>query len=186
MVDFTNADVRKGKLTVNTGGEDFTVNVSVPVNVFVRNSGDGVVNLGSSNDIVQDYGSGDVTFNLGAGADQFFAGKGVTGHLIVNGGAGNDVLIDASKTSIDFLYTFVAGQSGDGADGIKGFTVGEDHLVLQGITLQQFAASFAVTDAPGSLGVVITDGTADGWSVQLLGVHETKAQLLADDAFVFA
>jgi len=34
-------------------------------------------------------------------------------------------------------------------------------------------------------GTLITDGTNDGWSVVLVGVHATAQQLLAAHAFVF-
>jgi hypothetical protein len=187
-IAYTDADVSRGKLAVNTGGEDFTVNVTVPVNLTIRNSGDGVVNTGSGNDIVQDYSSGNVVFNLGAGDDQWFASKQLNGqHLTVTGGAGNDVLIDAGRALTDFVYNFnSSNQSGDGHDGIKGFTLGEDHIVLNGITQQEFTSSFSVTNAPGSDGAVITDGTNDGWSVQLLGVHLTEQQLLSGGAFLFS
>src|SRR5215475_3239029 len=104
-IDYTNADVNNGKLNVKAGSEDFTVNVSVPVNMFIRSGHDGVVQTGITNDIVQDYGTtGEVTIRLDGGNDQAFIGKGVTGHVILVGGAGNDVLIDTSKAHVDFVY----------------------------------------------------------------------------------
>jgi hypothetical protein len=187
-IDYTDADVRKGKLNVNAGGEDFTVNVSVPVNLFIRSGDNGTVQLDASNDIVQDYGTtGEVIIRMDGGNDQAFIGKGVTGHVILVGGTGNDTLINSSSAHVDFVYNFnTNNMSNDGADGIKGFVLGTDHVVLNGITLQEFQTNFTVTDAPNSVGVVLTDGTNDGWSVQLIGVHETKADLLAAHAFVFA
>jgi hypothetical protein len=189
-IDYTDPDVRKGKLNVNAGGEDFTVNVSIPVNLFIRSGDNGTVQLGSGNDIVQDYGTtGEVTIRMDGGNDQAFIGKGVTGHVVLVGGTGNDVLINASSAHVDFVYNFntvnTVKRSGDGADGIKGFVIGQDHVVLNNITQQEFQNTFVVTDAPNSVGVVITDGTDDGWSVQLIGIHETKADLAAH-AFVFA
>jgi hypothetical protein len=187
-VNYTDADVRHGKLAVNTGGEDFTVNITIPVSLGIRNAGDGIINLGSGADILQDYSSGDLTINLGAGNDNFFVAPKVgTVHIDVTGGAGNDFLQSASANAIvNFNYFFGGGRSQDGSDGIKGFVLNQDTLTLHGVTETQFNQSFVVTDAPGSVGVVITDGTNDGWSVQLIGVHETKAELLADGAFVFA
>jgi|SRR5262245_1321584 len=86
-IDYTDADVRKGKLNVNAGGEDFTVNVSIPVNLFIRSGDNGTVQLGASDDIVQDYGTtGEVIIRMDGGNDQAFIGKGATGHVILVGG----------------------------------------------------------------------------------------------------
>jgi hypothetical protein len=128
-----------------------------------------------------------VTANLGAGNDTLVQRTGGV-HDVLTGGPGNDVFSNTKGgASIDYVYNFsAANTSGDGADGIFGFVGGRDHLVLNGITQAEFNASFVVTNAPGSAGAVITDGHNDGWSVQLIGVHETAAQLLADGAFVFA
>lgn len=186
---YTDADVSKGKLTVQAGSEDFNVNVTEQVNLFIRSGHNGVVQLGSANDIVQDYKStGEVIIRMDGGNDQAFIGKGATGHIILVGGTGNDTLINASNAHVDFAYNFnAANQSNEGADGIKGFQIGTDHIVLNGITQTEFQNNFVVDNAPGSVGAVITDGNwaTDHWSVQLIGVHETKAQLLADGAFVF-
>jgi hypothetical protein len=59
-------------------------------------------------------------------------------------------------------------------------------ILLAASVLVQLGDAPDLPVPPGSVGVVITDGTNDGWSVQLIGVHETKAELLADGAFVFA
>ena len=185
-VTYTNADVSHGRLSVNTGGEDFTVNLTVPVNMGIRNAGDGTINLGSGNDIVQDYSGHDLTINLGAGNDNLFIGQKVGAfHIDITGGTGNDFLQSASVAAImNFNYSFSGGQSQDGADGIKGFVLNQDTLTLHGVTQTQFEQSFTVTN--GSAGTVITDGTNDGWSLSLIGIHATAAQLLADHVLIFA
>jgi hypothetical protein len=184
---YTDADINHGKLTIRAA--DFAATLTEQVNLFIRSSGGGTVQLGASDDIVQDYStSGETIIRMDGGNDQAFIGKGVTGHVVLVGGTGNDVLINASSAHVDFVYNFnTVNQSNDGHDGIKGFVLGgQNHVVLNGITQQEFQDNFTVTDAPNSVGVIITDGTGDGWSVQLIGVHEAKADLLAAHAFVFA
>src|SRR5215831_949998 len=160
-INYTDANVKNGQLTVSTGGQPFTVNVDIPVNVTIKNAGDGMINFsGSGTHTVQLHSNSNLTIHGGTGTDNIFIAKQVGAvHVDVTGGPGNGI------------FNFVAGQ---------------DHLVLNGVTETQFMQNFTVTNALGSVGAVITDGTNDGWSVQLIGVHATEAQLLAQGAFVFA
>jgi len=188
-INYTDANVKNGQLSINTGGQPFTVNVDIPVNVTIRNAGDGVINFsGSDTHTVQLHSNSNLTIHGGIGNDNVFIAKQVGAvHVDVTGGPGNDVFNNASPHAlVNYEYTFANLRSNDGADGIFSFTPGQDHLVLNGVTQAQFEANFTVTNAPGSVGAVITDGTNGGWSVQLIGVHLTAAQLLADGAFVFA
>jgi|SRR5215831_435276 len=188
-INYTDANVKNGQLTVSTGGQPFTVNVDIPVNVTIKNAGDGMINFsGSGTHTVQLHSNSNLTIHGGTGTDNIFIAKQVGAvHVDVTGGPGNDVFNNASsKALVNYEYNFTQGRSSDGADGIFNFVAGQDHLVLNGVTETQFMQNFTVTNALGSVGAVITDGTNDGWSVQLIGVHATEAQLLAQGAFVFA
>jgi hypothetical protein len=192
-------DVSKGQLKISTG-DDYVVNLDDPATVTIgaKVTQPGIVNLSDGNDTVQNSGHGDLTIDLGGGNDTFIQRTGGT-HIDVTGGAGNDVLwnIGGGKgggATADFHYTFTTAgtevTSQDGQDGINGFQLGRDHLVFDvpagTVTEANFTSYFNVSDAPGSAGVVITNQSGDGWSVQLIGVHATVQQLLAADAFVFA
>jgi hypothetical protein len=187
-INYTDANVRNGQLSVNTGGQPFTVNVDIPVNVTIKNAGAGTLNFtGSGTHTVQDHGSGNLVIHFSTGNDNFFAAKqlGSNVQIDVNVGSGHDVLNNAGHALVNYEWAFTNLQS-SGSSGIFNFVAGQDHLVLNGVTESQFESHFTVTNAPGSAGAVITDGTNDGWSVQLIGVHATEAQLLAEGAFVFA
>jgi hypothetical protein len=136
-ITYTDADVSKGQLKVSTGGQDFTVNVDIPVNVTIKNAGAGTLNFtGSGTHTVQDYGSGDLVVHFSTGNDNFFVAKQLGAiHVDVTGGPGNDVFNNASPHAlVNYEYTFANLRSGDGADGIFNFVAGQDHLVLNGVT----------------------------------------------------
>jgi hypothetical protein len=198
-VFYTNADVKKGQLTIGSiGTENYQVDLTggSPVTVSIGSNvkGDGLINLGSGNDTIQNNGHGNVVANLGAGNDTFVQRTGGT-HIDITGGLGNDILYNigggnSGGATANYNYLFnnqIASQ--DGHDGINGFVLGRDTLSLHGtagiVNAGNFSNFFTVTDAPGSAGDVITDHNNDGWSVQLIGVHLTAQQLVDGGAFLF-
>src|SRR5262245_39722057 len=191
-IQYTDANVKKGQLTVSAGSQDYTVDVHGQVNISIKASttGPGDIHLGSGNDTIQNNGHGNIVADLGAGNDTFVQRVGGNIHIDITGGPGNDVLSNRNGAVANYHYNFDSQvQSNDGNDGIFGFVAGRDHLVCDGtagtVNNGNFSTFFTVTDAPGSVGDVITDNQGDGWSVQLIGVHLTAAQLLAEGAFMF-
>lgn len=194
---YTDEDVSRGQLKISTSDDyqvDLTIQATVVIGAKVTELG--IVNLSDFADTVQNNGHGDLVIDLGAGNDTFIQRTGGT-HIDVTGGAGNDVLWNiggghSGGAEADFHYTFTTQgtelTSNDGHDGINGFTLNRDHLVFDvpnGVTLADFSSYFNVTDVSGSAGVVITDQSGDGFSIQLIGVHATAAELLAAHAFTF-
>jgi hypothetical protein len=193
-INYTDDDVNsKGQLNIKAiGTEDYQVDLTVPVNLSIGASvrGDGVINLGSGDDLAQSSSNGDIVINLGAGNDAFNQRTGGV-NIDVTGGPGNDLTYNLGGATANFNYDFTPQiTSGDGHDAIKGFLLGRDTLTFEGaggvVNEGNFSRFFTVSDPAGSAGLVITDNQGDGWSVQLIGVHATAQQLLDGDAFVFA
>lgn len=118
-------------------------------------------------------GDGDDRLFGGAGSDQLFGGAGrdmlVAGSAgdVLNGGAGNDNLSGGAGAD---LFVFAAGS---GRDAIKGFVVGVDHLVLDGVT----DAVLKVT------GTRATISFGQGDVISLSGL--TDVQSLTLDSFLY-
>jgi hypothetical protein len=193
-INYTDDDVNsKGQLNIKAiGTEDYQVDLTVPVTLSIGASvrGDGVINLGTGDDLAQSSSNGDIVINLGAGNDAFNQRTGGV-NIDVTGGPGNDLTYNLGGATANFNYLFDSQiTSGDGHDAVKGFLLGRDTLTFEGtrdiVNESSFSRYFTVSDPAGSVGLVITDNQGDGWSVQLIGVHATAQQLLDGDAFVFA
>lgn len=195
-VSFTNADVTRGHLKINTGTEDYSANITVPVIVDVSKSekGNGVINLGNGDDVVNYSGTGNATINLGAGDDTFIQQNPSQPFVNITGGLGNDTY-QLLGAHMNFNYTFVTGvTSNEGSDVIEGvgsrggFFPGYDFLTLHtagAVNPSNFSTYFAVTDtAQGD--VITTVNTSDNFSVTLVGVHLSAQQLIDQGAFHFA
>jgi hypothetical protein len=203
-VNYTDSDIVNGHLNVNTGTEDYTVNVDLPVIIDMgRNErGSGVINLSDGNDLINYTSVAGAVINMGAGNDMFNQAKSSAAVIDFTGGPGNDIvwLQGAHMTANYSFSTLQNGQltSGDGADTLTGkgaptghgpaWIVGTDVLAfhISGATVnaQNFSQFFNVTDTKN--GDVITDKSGDGFSITLVGVHLTAQQLLDHGAFHFS
>jgi len=116
---------------------------------------------------------------------------GGSGNDVLYGGGGNDTLIGGASADV-FKFSFnpvPSVTSGDGFDTIVDFAWGMDKLEFNGITKDQFLASFVVddthnVDGVGGADTVITNTGDTGWSLTLLEVlgHDLPA-FAADSIF---
>src|SRR5262245_6045174 len=190
-INYTGANIdRKGNLNVSAGSEDYTVNVDKQVKVYIKasTSGDGVINLGSTNDNVSNSGSGDLIVNLGAGNDTFIQVTNSNAiHLNITGGPGDDTLYNIGGpakggATANFNYSFAGNVvSTDGHDLINGFQLARDTLtfdVPSTVTKDNLGQFFTVVD--GSSGTVVFENSSPDFSISLVGVHNTDLAHLAN------
>jgi hypothetical protein len=207
-VFFNDSNVNNGVLNISTGSQPYEADITVPVTVNVGKSGTGVINLGDGNDIINYNNAAGATINMGAGNDYFNMQAKTTALINFTGGAGNDTVWLQPGAHMIANYSFTlqgtALVSNDGADTLTGKGAGKE---LNGagwvpgtdvldfhtggvVNANNFSQYFNVNpNAPGpngSTGTLITDKSGDGFSILLVGVHDTAAQLIAAHAFTFA
>ena len=157
----------KDTITVQGGaGAVNTTNYGLSRMAFIGGTGSAVIN-GTYGSLYVQGGSGNLTVNQGNGSLQFIAGSG-SASVALNQ-AGGSVQFGTGTTTVTQLlagaaadtFTFAAG-AGGGLDTIRGFRVGTDHLVLQGVNIagQQMIGS--------TTRLTLTDHT----TIDLIGVQK--------------
>jgi Ca2+-binding RTX toxin-like protein len=90
---------------------------------------------------------------------------------------------DATVNTYEWQEGGVSIESDDGNDLVTDFELGMDVLDFSDVTQAQFEALFSVTQDSGNT-IITIDGVED-WSVTLVGVNATEADLLTGGAFLF-
>src|SRR5262245_50988122 len=201
-VNYTDSDIVNGHLQVNTGTEDYTVNVGVQVIIDMAKGekGTGFIDLGSGHDLINFSSTGHTVIDMGAGDDVFNQYKPGNAVVDITGGLGSDTFwLAGVQMNANYSFALQGSQlvSNDGADTFTGsvanagrgtnWIVGTDTLSFHTggvVNATNFGTYFNVTDTPR--GDVITDKSGtDGFSITLVGVHLTAQQLIDQGAFHF-
>ena len=150
--DFTAGDVQ----TIHGGAGSISYLNSNSALSFIGGSGSAVIN-GQSGSLNVVGGSGTLSVTGGAAGLRFIAGSG-NASVGVSGYGGAEITFGTGNTNVQLIggratmFDLVAG-TGGGTDMIKGFRVGTDKLMLQGVGVQSHGT------VGGSANLLLTDGT---------------------------
>ncbi len=128
---------------------------AVPVNVLVGSSGSDTVNLSLLSGILPSA----PTFIYGLGGNDTINGKGMTGKLYIDGGAGADTMTGGSGGN-DYLYSAVSDSTRSAMDIITNFVTATDLIDLTGlgIALNYVGKDTSTSLAAHSIGWQVSGG----------------------------